>query len=64
MAEIKKIAIKAIFSSVNNLMAGGKSLNWHPLIEDFILVARKLEKLGFIYHRRSVMVININGGSL
>ena len=39
------------------ILAGGESLNWHPLVEDFILVARKLEKLGFIDHRRSVMII-------
>ena len=27
-------------------MAGGKSLNWHPILSDFALVGQKLEKLG------------------
>jgi hypothetical protein len=38
-------------------MAGCESLAWHPLVEDFILVARKLEKLGFIYNRGKVVII-------
>lgn len=40
------------------MLAGGESLNWHPLLADFILLARKLEKLGFVYHRQNVSVIN------
>jgi hypothetical protein len=28
-------------------LAGDESLNWHPLIADFILVGQKLESLGF-----------------
>ena len=38
-------------------LAGDESLNWHPLIADFILVGRKLEELGFIYSRGKVIVI-------
>jgi hypothetical protein len=44
-----------IFS--NNILAGEESLNWHPLVSDFILLARKLEKLEFIYHRGSVIIV-------
>ena len=40
-------------------MAGNESLNWHPLIADFILVARKLEQLGFVYNKGSVIVVDI-----
>ncbi len=32
-----------------------ESLNWHHLVADFILLARKLEKLGFIYSRHKVI---------
>jgi hypothetical protein len=38
-------------------LAGSESLNWHPLIADFILVGRKLEKLGFIYSGGKVIVL-------
>lgn len=38
-------------------MAGRKSLTWHPLIHDFIIVGRKLEKLGFTYHRKGVLIV-------
>jgi hypothetical protein len=40
----------------NNILAGDESDGWHPLLEDFIFVARKLEKLGFVYHRGNVIV--------
>jgi len=38
-------------------MAGGKSLNWHPSIDDFILVAKRLDKLGFVYHKDRVILV-------
>lgn len=38
-------------------MAGGESLSWHPLIEDFVTLGRKLEQLGFIYGKGGVIVI-------
>jgi hypothetical protein len=38
-------------------MAGCRSLTWHPLVEDFILVGRRLEKLGFIYNKGDVIII-------
>lgn len=38
-------------------MAGGESLNWHPLVEDFLIVGRKLEKLGFVYSKGKVVVL-------
>jgi hypothetical protein len=37
-------------------MAGDKSDRWHPLVTDFILVGRKLERLGFIYHDGTVII--------
>lgn len=40
-------------------MAGSESLSWHPLVEDFVLVGQKLEKLGFVYHRGSVIVTEL-----
>lgn len=41
-------------------MAGRKSLNWHPLIEDFLTVGRKLEGLGFIFDRGKVIESGID----
>jgi hypothetical protein len=41
---------------VSFLLAGDESLNWHPLAADFLLLAAKLEKLGFTYSRRKVIV--------
>jgi hypothetical protein len=38
-------------------MAGDESLNWHPLIADFILVGQRLEQLGFIYSRGVIIVV-------
>jgi hypothetical protein len=40
------------------ILAGDKSLSWHSLIEDFILVGQKLEKLGFTYCRGRVINID------
>jgi hypothetical protein len=38
-------------------LAGDESLNWHPLVSDFILVGQKLEKLGSMYHKGYVMMV-------
>jgi len=38
-------------------MAGLESHAWNPLIVDFIQLARKLEELGFTYHRKNVFII-------
>jgi len=38
-------------------LAGDEPLNWHPLISDFVLLARKLEGLGFIHHRGGVIIL-------
>lgn len=38
-------------------MAGRESLNWHPLVEDFVLVGQKLERLGFMYSKCGAIVI-------
>lgn len=38
-------------------MAGDESHNWHPLVSDFILVGQKLEKLGFVYNRGAVLIL-------
>lgn len=40
-------------------LAGDESLNWHPLIADFIIVGRKLEELGFIYDHGRVLVLGV-----
>lgn len=37
-------------------LAGCASRAGNPLLADFVLVAQKLEKLGFIYHRNKVMI--------
>lgn len=38
-------------------MTGRESHAWNPLLTDFILVGRKLEKLGFIYSQGNVIII-------
>lgn len=38
-------------------MAGSTSRVGNPLLADFLVVGRKLEKLGFIYHRGKVILI-------
>jgi hypothetical protein len=38
-------------------LAGDESDGWHPLVEDFIVLGKKLEKLGFVYHKGEVIVI-------
>lgn len=43
-------------------MAGGESDSWHPVVADFVLLAQKLEKLGFIYHRGSVIIAEPSDG--
>jgi len=39
-------------------MAGGESDRWHPLVDDFILLGRKLEQHGFIYSKGQVIFID------
>jgi hypothetical protein len=38
-------------------MAGDESNASNPLIIDFVLLARKLEELGFAYHGGEVIII-------
>jgi hypothetical protein len=38
-------------------LAGDESLNWHPLLSDFILVGQKLEQLGFTYHQEGIAIL-------
>lgn len=38
-------------------MAGDESDGWHPLVEDFVLVGRKLERLGFTCYEGKVTTI-------
>lgn len=38
-------------------MAGCESLGWHPLAEGFIVVGRKLEKLGFTYYKGKITIV-------
>jgi hypothetical protein len=45
----KTLQILNIF--FNNILAGGKSGAGNPLLNDFKIVARKLEEFGFIYHK-------------
>ncbi len=37
-------------------MAGREPNGWHPVVEDFILIGCKLEKLGFIYGGSPLLV--------
>ncbi len=39
-------------------MAGDESLNWHPLLSEFVQVGQKLEELGFTYFKGTVTIIN------
>jgi len=43
-------------------MAGDESDRWHPLVEDFVLVAQKLEGLGFGYHRGNIIIAELSYG--
>jgi len=44
--------------SLLSKLAGDESLNWHPLISDFVLIGQKLQELGFIYSQGRVIVLN------
>lgn len=48
-----------IYASLPRLttMAGRESLNWHPLVENFVILGKKLEQLGFIYHKHGVIIL-------
>lgn len=39
-------------------MAGDEYLTWHPLIADFVIVAKKLEELRFIFNKGEVIVLD------
>lgn len=39
------------------IMAGDGSDGWHPLVEDFVLVGRKLEQLGFTCCKGKVTIV-------
>ncbi len=49
---------KVICRNFEKPLAGSESDGWHPLVEDFILIARKLEKLGFIHSKGEVVIID------
>jgi hypothetical protein len=38
-------------------MAGHRSLTWHPLMTDLILLGQKLEGLGFVYSRGKTFIV-------
>ena len=38
-------------------LAGDESLNWHPLIRDFLIVAHKLDEIGFQYIDERVVLV-------
>jgi hypothetical protein len=38
-------------------MAGDESAIWHTLLRDFLIVANKLEELGFVYYRGNVVIV-------
>jgi hypothetical protein len=42
-------------------LAGDESAIWHTLFKDFILVAQKLEKLGFKYYNGKVVILEVDG---
>lgn len=43
-------------------MAGSTGHAGNPLLADFLLIGRKLEKLGFVYHRGGVILIEPSDG--
>jgi hypothetical protein len=42
-------------------LAGVVSVTGNPLLDDFLLLARKLEKLGFVYNNGQVIIIPPSG---
>ena len=46
------------------LLAGSKSLDWHPLFSDFVILGQKLEQLGFTYYKGIVTIIGISSPEL
>ncbi len=40
-------------------LAGDEPTIWHTILEDFVLVAQKLEKLGFIYCNGEVIILEM-----
>ena len=55
----KKDAQKCASSYLLTNLAGCESLNWHPLLSDFVLLGRKLERLGFTYYEGQVTVAEL-----
>ncbi len=58
MREKQKTRKNARLSPLLETLARDESLNWHPLLSDFILVGKKLEQLGFTYFKGTVTVID------
>lgn len=46
-----------VFLPLLIILAGCESLTWHPLVSDFILVAKKIKKLGFVYNEGRVFIV-------
>lgn len=46
---------------MNNMryLAGDESAIWRTILKDFVLVAQKLEKLGFIYCNGEAMILGM-----
>ena len=51
-----KNALKNAFSTSVNIHGWGWSMRWEPLLGDFILLATKLDNLGFSYCKGKVSV--------
>jgi hypothetical protein len=45
------------FAYLLKTLAGMTAYTWHTILLDFILVAQKLEQLGFMYHHKKVVVV-------
>ncbi len=54
----KRDAAGATSLALYSDLAGRKPDGWHPLVTDFILVARKLQKLGLIHSKGKVIIID------
>lgn len=56
--QVKTNAAKnhGILPLLSNL-AGRESDGWHPLVEDFMLVGQRLERLGFVYNNGDVLIV-------
>lgn len=63
-AKYRKDAQEYASSPLLTNLAGRESRAGNPLVRDFILLGQKLAKLGFIYHRGNVLIIEPEAAEL